>query len=56
MTDTNKDLFANKSKSWDMSSMRVQNAKAIADLIIENTALKSTMDIMDFGAGTGLLS
>ena len=50
------DNFAHKSKSWDMNSKRVQNAKSIAELIIDNVALSSTMRVMDFGAGTGLLS
>ena len=50
------DHFAHKSKSWDMSSKRVQNAKSIAELIIDSVALSSTMKVMDFGAGTGLLS
>jgi cyclopropane fatty-acyl-phospholipid synthase-like methyltransferase len=52
----NKDLFAHKSKSWDMSSRRVQNAKAISDLIVKNIKLGKSMKIMDLGAGTGLLS
>ena len=52
----NTDLFANKSKSWDMSSMRVQNAQGIASLIAQNIKLNKDMEIMDFGAGTGLLS
>ncbi len=50
------DLFEKKSKSWDMKSNRVQNAKSIAELIIENIDLKKEMKLMDFGAGTGLLS
>jgi len=51
-----KDLFANKSKGWDENSKRVQGAKAIADAIVKNIELNSSMHIMDFGAGTGLLS
>jgi len=50
------DNFANKSKSWDMGSKRVQNAKGIAEHIIKNIKLEPHMKIMDFGAGTGLLS
>lgn len=50
------DHFVNKSKTWDMSSMRVQNAKEIAELIVSNIKLDKSMEIMDFGAGTGLLS
>ena len=52
----NKDLFAHKSKSWDMNSKRVKNAKGIAELIVKNINLNKDMEIMDFGAGTGLLS
>ena len=50
------DHFEHKSKSWDMSSMRVQNAKGIAELIVKNIKLSKSMKLMDFGAGTGLLS
>jgi len=51
-----KDHFAHKSKSWDMSSKRVKNAKSIANAIIDGVELSQDMTIMDFGAGTGLLS
>ncbi|SFV66108.1 methyltransferase, putative [hydrothermal vent metagenome] len=52
----NRDLFAHKSKEWDMNSRRVQGAKAIANSILKNIELTKDMHIMDFGAGTGLLS
>jgi len=51
-----KDLFANKSKSWDMNSKRVKNAQSIAEVIADNISLDRTMHIADIGAGTGLLS
>ena len=51
-----KDLFAHKSKDWDENSKRVKGAKAIAEAIEKNIALNNTMHLMDFGAGTGLLS
>jgi len=50
------DHFAHKSKSWDMNSKRVKNARSIAEKIIQKTPLQSDMKLMDFGAGTGLLS
>jgi len=50
------DFFAHKSKKWDMSSRRVQNAKAIAELIVKNIKLDKEMELLDLGAGTGLLS
>ena len=56
MNKNSVDHFKNKSKSWDMSSMRVQNAKNIADLIVKNIIFRPTMKVMDLGAGTGLLS
>ncbi len=56
MIKNQEDLFAQKSKSWDMNSKRVQNAKGIAELIVKNINLDKSMELMDFGAGTGLLS
>ena len=50
------DNFAHKSKSWDMNSRRVKNAQSIANVIIKDIKLNRDMRIMDFGAGTGLLS
>ena len=50
------DHFAHKSKSWDMNSKRVKNAKGIAELIVNNIKLDKSMELMDFGARTGLLS
>jgi len=50
------DYFKEKAKSWDMNSKIVQNAKAIAELIVKNINLNKDMEIIDFGAGTGLLS
>ena len=50
------DHFAHKSKSWDMSSRRVKNAQSISNSILNNISLNEKMVLMDFGAGTGLLS
>lgn len=50
------DLFANKSKNWDMNSIRVRNAKEIADIILKNIPMDKSMAVADFGAGTGLLT
>ena len=55
-TKDTKDLFAHKSKNWDMKSRRVKNAKSIASIIASNIKLDKDMQIADFGAGTGLLS
>ncbi len=56
MASTPTDHFAHKSKTWDMNSKRVKNARAIADAILKNIKIDKTMTIMDLGAGTGLLS
>ena len=56
MNEIRVDHFKHKSKSWDMSSMRVKNAKSIADLIVKNIKFDDKMEVMDLGAGTGLLS
>ena len=56
MNENSVDHFKHKSKSWDMNSMRVKNAKSIADLIVRNINFNDAMEIMDLGAGTGLLS
>ena len=55
MEETQVDLFAHKSKNWDMKSRRVTNARSIAEIIVKNIKLDKEMEIMDFGAGTGLL-
>jgi len=50
------DYFQHKSKSWDMNSRRVKNAKSIASLILKNIPISKNMKTVDLGAGTGLLS
>jgi len=56
MQQLNSDLFAHKSKSWDMNSKRVSNAQSIAHAISNKISLSKNIHLMDFGAGTGLLS
>jgi len=48
--------FDKEAKKWDMSDVRVALADNVAKAIIENITLKAYMKIMDFGAGTGLLT
>jgi len=50
------DLFAHKSKTWDQKERRVKTAEAIARIISSRINLNENMTILDFGAGTGLLS
>ncbi len=48
--------FDRQASQWDKLDRRVVNAKNIADVIKKNIELKKDMHLMDFGAGTGLLS
>lgn len=47
--------FDKRAESWDSGDIRVNGAKTIAEAINAKILLKSDMDIMDFGVGTGLL-
>lgn len=49
------DLFKEKAGTWDEEQVRVMGAKKIADAIASSIELNETMEIMDFGVGTGLL-
>jgi predicted TPR repeat methyltransferase len=49
------DHFKDRASTWDKGSTRVNGALTIAKAIEEKIELKDTMDIMDFGVGTGLL-
>lgn len=51
-----KDLFAHKAKDWDKLDRRQQLSIAIATTIIDRVPFNDTMHVMDFGAGTGLLT
>jgi len=48
--------FNQVAKEWDKGDMRQNIAHAVFQTINSRIALLNTMDIMDFGAGTGLLS
>lgn len=50
------DLFEQKAKEWDASQMRLQLSTAIGTCILQQVPLTSQMQVMDFGAGTGLLT
>ena len=49
------DHFKDRAQEWDGGSIRVEGAKKIADAIKEKIQLDKSMDVMDFGVGTGLL-
>ena len=50
------DLFKQKAGEWDASQMRVQLSSAIGSSILKHVSLNDGMQVMDFGAGTGLLT
>jgi len=49
------DTFEEKAKEWDTEA-RVKMAEAIAQAMIKCVKLKETYKVMDFGAGTGLIT
>ena len=50
------DLFNEKAKDWDANEMRTMLSAAIGSSILEHVSLHEQMRVMDFGAGTGLIS
>lgn len=50
------DHFNEKAKIWDADEMVKKLSSAIGASILENTSLNPQMNVMDFGAGTGLIS
>ena len=50
------DLFKDKSKDWDATERVILLSKAIGSLIVQHVPLNDHMTVMDFGAGTGLIS
>lgn len=50
------DLFDEKAKDWDANEMRKRLSSAIGASILTHIPLHDQMRVMDFGAGTGLIS
>lgn len=50
------DLFKEKAKDWDANDMVKQLSSAIGGSILDNVELNEKMHVMDFGAGTGLIT
>jgi 2-polyprenyl-3-methyl-5-hydroxy-6-metoxy-1,4-benzoquinol methylase len=48
--------FNAKAVEWDADTMRKQLSSAIGSSILAHTPLDDRMDVLDFGAGTGLVS
>ena len=54
MTDTRR--FDQVAATWDEDAGRVRLASAVADAIARQVGLAPTLDVLDFGCGTGLLT
>ena len=50
------DLFQEKAKDWDANDRRSRLAAAISTSILDRVSLRADMNVLDFGAGTGLIS
>ena len=50
------DIFKERSKDYDANDMIKQLSSAIGSCIIENVELNAQMQVLDFGAGTGLIT
>jgi ubiquinone/menaquinone biosynthesis C-methylase UbiE len=48
--------FDKEAASWDQEQRRVKLANDVAEAISDEISLTSTMDVLDFGCGTGLLT
>ncbi len=50
------DLFDEKAADWDAGDMKQKLSKGIGSAILKSIHLSEAMHVMDFGAGTGLIS
>ena len=50
------DYFNKRAQDWDADDMVSRLSSAIGSSILEHVPLHDQMDVMDFGAGTGLIS
>jgi len=50
------DLFETRAKDWDANERRTKLASAIGSSILQHVQLHERMTVLDFGAGTGLIT
>jgi len=50
------DLFQEKAQDWDVNDMVRALSMGIGSAILDNVPLDESMHVMDFGAGTGLIT
>jgi cyclopropane fatty-acyl-phospholipid synthase-like methyltransferase len=53
---TGTEHFDQAAASWDLADRRVALARAVVDAIEARLPLSTTMDLLDFGCGTGLVA
>lgn len=56
MTETGKRDFNQDAETWDDNPIRVQLAHAIANTILRSVPISDNMIVLDYGAGTGLVT
>ena len=56
MKDYEKKDFDKEAASWDQEAGRIKLANDVAEAISDEISLTPTMDVLDFGCGTGLLT
>lgn len=56
LTDIDKRDFNLAAKTWDDNPMRIELAGALANAILSRIPVANTMDMLDYGAGTGLVT
>ncbi len=50
------DLFREKAQDWDVNDLVKELSSAIGGSLLQQLSFHEKMDVMDFGAGTGLIS
>lgn len=50
------DLFSEKAQQWDRDDFKTRLSRGIGAAMLEHIPFGETMEVMDFGAGTGLIT
>ena len=56
MDNNGKRDFNKASETWDDNPTRIELARAIADAVLRKIPISKDMDVLDYGAGTGLVT
>ncbi len=56
MTPASQQLFDERAASWDENPLRLELARAVARAITQNIPLNPSMDCLEIGSGTGLVT